>query len=262
MYISSERIEKIIKILHHYFSNNDMNDVANVEYPKEIEYKTNEWLNYIFYSCLLDYGMRSKIYHTNLVNTYHKHKNIFIPKYVLKNFSNDASDLHRIIKENIHPRYPNVAVNKWIKLSEALSEYDDLLAKISSFKTFKELNDFIKNINSYGQKTGGLLLRLIYESNICNFSDDISAIPLDRHDIEISYLNKIIDTKNPNSKQISSLSSAYIECGNKLKIKPNIIDKYLWEIGNKFCNKKDCLNCPLYSSCSTKILEEEKENEK
>lgn len=68
-------IEKLDK----YFSNSDINEVANVGFPNEIEYKSNEWLYYIFYSCLLDYGMRSKIYHNNLINTYHNYKDIFNP---------------------------------------------------------------------------------------------------------------------------------------------------------------------------------------
>lgn len=255
MYISSENMIKTIEKLDKYFSNSDINEVANVEFPNEIEYKSNEWLYYIFYSCLLDYGMRSKIYHNNLINTYHNYKDIFNPQYILNNFNNHTNILQQIIKENIHPRYPNIAVNKWIKLSAELSKYNSLLEHIKSFKTFKELNKFVKNINGYGQKTGGLLLRLIYESNICNFSDDISTIPLDRHDIEISYLNEIINTKTLTSKQIKELSDAYIKYSNKININPNKVDKYLWEIGSKFCDKKDCENCPLCSNCSTKIKE-------
>ncbi len=37
----------------------------------------------MFYSCLLDYGMRSKIYHKNLVDTYEKYPNIFDPNYAI-----------------------------------------------------------------------------------------------------------------------------------------------------------------------------------
>lgn len=137
MYISSENMIKTIEKLDKYFSNSDINEVANVEFPNEIEYKSNEWLYYIFYSCLLDYGMRSKIYHNNLINTYHNYKDIFNPQYILNNFNNHTNILQQIIKENIHPRYPNIAVNKWIKLSAELSKYNSLLEHIKSFKTFK-----------------------------------------------------------------------------------------------------------------------------
>lgn len=251
MQINVNNLENTVNILCKYFTNNNIQEIANVEFPTSIKYKSKEWLYYIFYSCLLDYGMRSKLYHSNLINTYDKYPKLFEPQYVIENLDEDK--LKNILKDNIHPRYPNVATKKWITLSIELSKYDNLLNKIKSFETFEELNKFIKNINGYGQKTGGLLLRLIYESKICNFKDEISTIPLDRHDIEISYLNNIIDEKKLNEKQISELSDNYIECCKKLNIEPNLLDKYLWETGNKFCNKKDCLSCPLINNCKTKM---------
>ncbi len=44
----------------------------------------------------------------------------------------------------------------------------------------------------------------------------------------------------------------YIESGEKLGIDANLIDKYLWNIGNEFCNKKKCVDCPLYNDCKIK----------
>lgn len=238
MTVNRKRIEGLIKKLHEYYSDKDSATLANVDFPEYLEYKSNEWLIYIFYSCLLDYGMRSQIYHNNLINTYNTYPQIFNPKYVIENFITNKEELLSIMKNNIHPRYPNVAVNKWLNLSTELSQYDNLLNKIKDLNNFNELNLFIRNINGYGQKTGGLLLRLIYESNVCNFNDKLGYIPLDRHDIEISYLNDIIDSRNLNENQIEELSSLYIKSGNKLGIDANLIDKYLWSIGNDFCNKK------------------------
>ncbi len=253
MIVCEKRIDRLVQKMHEYYSSKDSNTLATVDFPKLIEYKSNEWLIYIFYSCLLDYGMRSQNYHNNLINTYHIYPQIFNPKHVIENFTTNKEELLSIMKNNIHPRYPNVAVNKWLNLSMELTKYDNLLDKIKEFKNFNELNLFIRNINGYGQKTGGLLLRLIYESGVCNFNDKLGYIPLDRHDIEISYLNNIIDSRKLNNKQIEELSSLYIESGNKLGIDANLIDKYLWNIGNDFCNKKNCINCPLHDDCKTKI---------
>lgn len=249
MNIDTIKMSNVLKLLQEYFITENINNIAKVEFPKKIKYKSSEWLYYIFYSCLLDYGMRSKVYHKNLINTYNKYPNIFNPKYVVANYSNDSTGLNKIIKENIHPRYPNVALNKWLELSYILIQYDNLLEQIKSFKVFNELNLFIKNIHGYGQKTGGLLLRLIYESNICDFVDEMNTIPLDRHDIEITYLTDIIQIKKLNETQILKLSNEYIKCARLLNIKPNILDKYLWEVGNKFCNTKKCEQCPLSSEC-------------
>ena len=201
----------------------------------------------MFYSCLLDYGMRSKIYHQNLINTYSSHPEIFNPRYVINNNQN----LLEILKNNVHPRYPNIAIKKWLTLSNELAKYDNLRETIKSFKSFNDLNEFVKKINCYGQKTGGLLLRSIVDAKICNF-DALDFIPLDRHDIEISYLNNIVSTKKLSSKEINNLSTVWIENAKKVGISPSDIDKYLWEVGNQFCNSKNCVECPLNQRCQTK----------
>ncbi|MCI8498032.1 MAG: hypothetical protein HFG33_01335 [Bacilli bacterium] len=253
MTVSEKKIDRLVQKMHEYYSNKDSSTLATVDFPNEVEYKSNEWLIYIFYSCLLDYGMRSQKYHNNLINTYHTYPQIFNPKYVIATFTTNKEELLSIMQNNIHPRYPNVAVDKWLNLSIEISKYDNLLDKIKEFNNFNELNLFVRNIKGYGQKTGGLLLRLIYESNVCNFNDKLGYIPLDRHDIEISYLNNIIDSRKLNSIQIEELSNSYIKSGEKLGIHANLIDKYLWNISNEFCNKKKCTNCPLYRDCKTKV---------
>lgn len=225
---------------------------ATVEIPSEIKKGSNEHIIYIFYSCLLDYGMRSKIYHSNLINTYNNYKNIFNPKYVIINYSKNNQELLNIIKESIHHRYPNIALKKWLALSKFLyNNYpnEKLQEKILSLNTYEELYKFINNINGYGQKTGGLLVRLIYESHLCNFQDDIQNIPIDRHDIEISYLNDIINHKNLNKEEISMLSKTWIKAAKEKNISPCDIDKYLWSIGNNLCTKKKCDICPLNQNC-------------
>lgn len=253
MNIDEKNAEKCIILLKKHFINEDTTKIANVEFPVSIIYKSEEWLHYIFYSCLLDYGMRSKLYHMNLIEAYNKYPKIFNPKYIVENYSDDECLLNNFIKNNIHPRYPNVATKKWLYLSSELVKYKSLLQKIQNFQSFEELSKFIKSIKGYGQKTGGLLLRLITESGIVNFNDDISTIPLDRHDIEISYSNDIINTSKLNQLQIVELSNVLISSGRKHSISPNDLDKYLWQIGNEFCNNKKCLECPLNNSCKTKI---------
>lgn len=151
---------------------------------------------------------------------------------------------------HIHPRYPNVATKKWIELSKELVKYSNLLEHLKSINSFEELNCLIRNIKGYGQKTGGLLIRAIYDSKVCDFNDYLESIPIDRHDIDISYLAGIIDTKKISNKDIKKLSDTYVKIGKKLNISPSDIDKYLWEVGNSFCNKKKCDECPLNKCCN------------
>lgn len=240
--------------MKNYFSSID--GVENVEIPSNIEIGSNEYLVYIFYSCLLDYGMRSKPYHFNLIKTYKEYKDIFNPNYVINNYKDNEAKLLWIIRENIHPRYPNIALKKWLDLSEFLNNNypeNKLIEKISSLQSYKELYNFITSIKGYGQKTGGLLLRLIYESGICNFNDELNDIPIDRHDVEISYLNGIINKDTLNNNELKLLGTTWIEAAKKCNISACDIDKYLWSIGNNLCNKKQCLECPMKDECKKKL---------
>ncbi len=244
VYINYSQCLEIVKILDNYFRGREK--LADVEFPENILFGTNEYYLYMFYSCLLDYGMRSKIYHKNLINTYKSYPNIFNPKFVI---SIEETELKDIIVNHIHPRYPNVAVKKWTSLSQKLSEYDNILNYLESINSFLELNGFIKSLKEYGQKTGGLLIRVISDSKVCNFNESIESIPIDRHDIEISYLTGIINQQKISDKNIKELSDTYVRCSDELGINPSSIDKYLWEVGNSFCNKKLCSECPLRKCC-------------
>ncbi len=244
-FINYSNCLRVVQILNDYFK--DKEKLADVEFPENILFGTNEYYLYMFYSCLLDYGMRSKIYHRNLINTYKNYPDIFNPKFVI---SMEESELRDIIVNYIHPRYPNVAVKKWISLSNKLSEYDSILNYLKSINSFLELNEFIKSLKEYGQKTGGLLIRVISDSKVCNFKESVESIPIDRHDIEISYLTGIINQQKISEKNIKILSDTYVKCGEELGINPSDIDKYLWEIGNTFCNKRKCGECPLKDCCN------------
>lgn len=236
--------KKIVKLIYNYFVSH--RELANIEYPSTIEYGSNQYLLYMFYSCLLDYGMRSKIYHQNLIETFQKYPNIFNSNYVI-NMKDDT--LKDIIVNNIHPRYPNVALKKWIELSKRLIEYDNILDYLKTINNFKELSNFINNIKEYGQKTVGLLIRIICDTEVCNFKEKVESIPIDRHDIEISYWTGILSNKSIGNKDIQELSNTYVKVGTELSINPSDIDKYLWEVGNSFCNKKECSKCPLKNNC-------------
>lgn len=237
-----------------YFDKNKID--ANVEIPDDIVLGSNNHILYLFYSCLLDYGMRSKVYHNNLINTYKTNKQIFDPHYVIFHYLNNEEELFNIIKENIHPRYPKVALNKWITLSKFINnnyQGNGLLEHIKKITSYKELYNFITAINGYGQKTGGLLLRLIYEMDILQLDSEIDDIPIDRHDVEISYLNSVVKSNNLNNNELKELGNIWIKAASKEGISPVDIDKYLWTIGANLCAKKKCLECPLKSNCQKKL---------
>lgn len=247
MLIDKNQAYNLIKDLSNYYK--DVDDIARVDFPSCLKCGSEKWVIYMFYSCLLDYGMRSTLYHQNLVNTYINNPDIFNPSLVIKY---DKDKLLTIMKDNIHPRYPNMALKKWLKLSCELSKYNSVKKELTNLKDIYTVENFIKNLGCYGQKTGNFLIRILFENDIFAFPE-INNIPIDRHDIEISYLNNVISKNKLNANEISELSNIYIQSGKLLGIKANMVDKYLWEIGNTFCRKKDCFNCPLNNRCRKKV---------
>ncbi len=237
-----------------YFSTQKV--LADVKCPSSIEYRSINHIYYLFYSCLLDYGMKSSIYHDNLIKTYNEYPDIFNPIYVCNNFSANPDKLFDIIKSNIHPRYPNIALKKWLSLSSYLARENDLREKLKAIDSYDKLYTFITNIKGYGQKTGGLLIRLIIEQGICNVTLD--NIPIDRHDIEISYLTKVINKEKLSNSEILALGKIWVKSAQKYCVSATDIDKYLWSIGSKLCVKKKCPICPLKDICKTKVERSEK----
>lgn len=70
MTIGKKNIDKLVQKIHEYYNSKGSNTLVTVDFPEYLEYKSNEGLIYIFYSCLLDYGMRSENYHNNLIKTH------------------------------------------------------------------------------------------------------------------------------------------------------------------------------------------------
>lgn len=242
--INYENCIKVVSSLHEYFK--DKSDVANIEFPANIKPLSNEYFLYTFYSCLLNYGMRSKIYNQNLINAYNNCPKLFKPDYVI---TLDEKELKALLVNYVHPRYPSVGTKKWYRLSEELKNYNNLVGYLQNIKSIKELNNFIKDIKGYGQKTGNLLIRMINESKICDFDSDIENIPIDRHDIEISYLTNITNKPKLTENEIKDLSKSYVQASEYLNISPSNVDKYLWEVGASFCNSKKCYTCLINNYC-------------
>lgn len=95
---------------------------------------------YILFLLIKLYGMRSKIYHKNIINTYSKYPEIFNPNFIVSEEISEEG-LYDIIRESIHPRYPNIALKKWITLSKELSKYDNLLDELKKFSSSYEIEN-------------------------------------------------------------------------------------------------------------------------
>ena len=119
---------------------------------------------------------------------------------------------------------------------------------------YADFQSAISQIKGLGQKTGGLLLRLLIDEKLIEPIDGITDIPIDRHDIDLCVWLGIIsgitiEEVKKNKKVIKLLSSIWVAAAKDLNISPSLADQYMWIIGSRYCSKKQCHICPLVNNC-------------
>lgn len=253
--------ENGLKAMHTYFADKDIQGQAQIVVPASIELYSATHYRYLFYSCLLNYGMKSSVLHENLVHLYEKRSNLFLPGYIIETYSNDYVELADILRSYIHVRYPNECAKRWIGLSTILhTQYQDNPQEMFKGKsTYYEFKESISKIKGLGQKTGGLLLRMLIDNDMLKSIDGIAEIPIDRHDVDLCIWLGVIsgftaDEIKKSKKIVKLLSDTWVQAANNLSISPSLADQYLWIIGSELCTSKSCVYCPLNHLCKRKEL--------
>lgn len=248
-----------LKLMHNYFTNKEIENKAQVVLPNVIEHNSSQHFCYLFFSCLLNFGMRSNILHENLCLLYETNSEIFSPQYIVENYSNNYTKLAKLLSSKVHIRYPNECAKRWIALSELLhANFDNNPQNLFVGKNkYNEYKLAISQINGFGQKTGGLLLRMLIDNEMLISSDGIAEIPIDRHDIDLCVWLEVISNISTseirkNKKIVNLLSATWVQASKELSISPSLTDQYLWIIGTQFCVSRNCKSCPLHYVCSRK----------
>lgn len=257
--VNLDNAQNSLAIMHTYFSDKNIEGQAQVPIPASIMPFSAAHYRYLFYSCLLNYGVKSSVLHQNMLAFYETHPNLFLPNCVIQKYSNNYSELADLLRTHIHVRYPNECAKRWVGLSEILhTKYDDNPQKMFVKRTtYSELKDAISQIKGLGQKTGGLLLRMLIDTNMIQSVDGITEIPIDRHDVDICIWLEVItkinaDEIKKSKKTIKMLSDVWVQAANNLSISPSLADQYLWIIGSQFCVSSNCSICPIRSQCKRK----------
>lgn len=261
MKINLYNAELSLKVMHTYFVNKDIQKQTQITVPKSIILYSATHYCYLFYNCLINYGIKSNILHENLLRLYEQRPNLFSPSYIMETYSINYEELAKILRSNIHVRYPNECAKRWIGLSTILhTQYQDNPKEMFKGKSkYYEFKNAISKIKGFGQKTGGLLLRMLIDNDMLKPIDGIQEIPIDRHDIDLCIWLGIIsgltaDEIKKSQKTIKLLSDTWIKAANNFYISPSLADQYLWIIGSEFCTLKNCVHCPINHLCNRKEL--------
>lgn len=251
--------EIALKTMRFYFASKSIHGQAQVIVPGSIASHSAAHYRYLFYSCLLDYGMKSSVLHENLLQLYEHHPEFFLPGYIIEAYSNDHVGLANLLRSYTHVRYPNECAKRWIDLSILLHTkwQDDPHEMFKGKSTYNEFKEAISQVKGLGQKTGGFLLRMLIDNEMLKSSDGIAEIPIDRHDVDLSIWLGVIsgftsDEIKKSKKMIKLLSDTWVKAANNLSISPSLADRYLWIIGSEFCASRNCVHCPINQLCNRK----------
>ena len=253
------RAKESLKLMDAYFANKNIKNQAQVILPDGVEKYGQQHYCYLFLSCLLNHGMKSSTLHENLQSLYQNKIEVFSPEYVFTSYKDNYSDLADLLRTYIHVRYPNESAKRWIALCENLhiNYHDNPKEKFLGKTKYDELKKVICSINGMGQKTGGLLLRILIDNGMVISTDGIREIPIDRHDIDLCVWLGVIknitsDEIKKDKKIISKLSEVWVQASDDLAISPSVTDQYLWIIGSQLCTNKYCDGCPICAMCFKK----------
>ena len=211
----TSRPRVVIRRLREFFSTAD-SLTATLTPPKELEWGSKEHFLYLFYGCLLDYGMKSSFYHKNLKKAYKQKPDLFDPQYIVETFQRNIQDLADVLKDLVRVRFPNEGARRWLSLSATLLEkYNgDPRDMFTPLMSFNDAKNVILSIKGFGQKTGGLLIRILYENDLITVQGNLNHIPIDRHDVEISIMVGVVDNdgvRTDSTTVIEQLSSIWVE---------------------------------------------------
>lgn len=226
-----EQAKKCLLSMQRYFSKVCINEKASIPLPQSIVVGSSCHYRYLFYSCLVNYGVRSQKLHKDIICLYNERPCLFSPSYIVENYIGNESLLAEILRREIHVRYPNQCAQNWILLSRTLRDKyhenpQEIFVNGSKYADFKMA---IFQLRGFGQKNGGLLLRVLIDEGLLDSTDGIAEIPIDRHDINLSVWLKVIsnvsaETIVKSKKIINALSSIWVEAANEMRVSPSIVD--------------------------------------
>lgn len=240
-----------------YFSKQGFLGQAEITVPKSIKHGSINHYLYLFFGCLVNYGVKSSKLHQNLVNLYEYNPLVFNPSYIISNYEGNHIELSKLLRSTLHIRYPNESAKRWIALSKTLQDNynNDPRLIFKENQTYCEYKNSVEKLKGFGQKTGGFLLRILIDNGMISPIDGITEIPIDTHDIDISIWTGVItgltsEKIKQNRKFISQISNTWVKAANELSISPSYADQYLWLIGSELCSKKKCNECPISKLCA------------
>jgi len=267
------RARRIIKVLLSSFENresvfSDTKELLENQVPHNIQYKSKQHANFLFYLISQDHGTKSSKLYDRAKSLYVNYPENFEPKFIVEKYaSEDSENLVNFLKL-MGVRYPNNSAKFWYRNSEMLvNQYDGDARKIFDSDDGLEILRNIKKFYGFGPKISGLLFRVFVGIGIAH-PNNIEKIdfPTDIHDTRIAALTEIVDiptdiTEENYAPFVRIAQNAWQKACRDEGINWLQIDRALWILGSKGCVNERHDDCPIKDYCikgtQIEIIQEE-----
>jgi len=187
---------------------------------------------FIFYVLQLDYATKSQVLYKRANDLFAKKSEFFTPEIIL---GLSDKELRDILKKYLKPRYINEAVKRYqINSTKLLSEFDGDPRNIFKVRSAKEVLKFTYEFRGFGPKIGNFFIRTMVNVFLYKYEDiDIVSLPVDVHDVKITYLLGYLDSSVMSRKNIVITKNTWMQACKKAKESWLIFDKALWLLGSE-----------------------------
>jgi len=225
-------------------------NLLEYQIPNGVVYASKEHAMFYFFLIFNDHGTKSTRLYENFKKLFGENSNYFNPKKI--------ANLEDELKEKIAQlgvRYANNSFKYWVyNAQKIVDEFDgDIYKLFTNYKDATQLYKKIKEFKGYGDKTTGLLLRVIDGVEFTKLENfEQVPLPVDTHDSKIAINCNMIekfDYNKADRKTLQNVSYMWQDLSNSIGINWEELDKALWILGSVGCVQKECGQCPINMYC-------------
>ena len=243
--VNYAKLRRLIIAIYKFYDSNttliDAYDTYKNNIPKAVLDDKESLLRYLFFSTVLNWGVRS----STLLRKYYELYKVYGNKIIDPCYLANRKSFVRKLIYNLGLPHKDKRIEQYLSAAVYICEkYNGkLLNMLENVNSYIELYNSLKLMNrSFIKKTLDLFIRLLIDYNYVphQWSKDL-LIPIDRNDLKLLRCFKIVNKGSYNHRLIYTIQKHIQSICNELGINPSIIDKTLWVLGSKLC--KDCTEC-------------------
>jgi endonuclease III len=188
---------------------------------------------FLFWVIQMDYSTKSSVLYKHANNLWSR-----IPEWVTTDYilSLSKKDLTSMIREELHPRYPNEIFLRFRTNAKKLKDKysSQSMNIIDASNSASELLQKIRSFRGFGPKLGNFLTRTYLDMFNLEYEDiDCIMPPVDIHDVRLTYEWGLVASMEMTTTNINRVKKIWSQACLEANLSWIQFDKALWLIGSE-----------------------------